>query len=50
VCYLLAKDAVTDWRTILTGVVGLLLLFTKKINSAFIFVGGAITGFLLSSL
>jgi chromate transporter len=50
VCYVLAKDAVTDWRSILIGVVSLLLLFTKKINSAFIILGGAVAGFLLSRL
>lgn len=48
VCYVLAKDAVTDWRSVLIGVASLLLLFTKKINSAFIILGAAVAGFLLS--
>jgi chromate transporter len=48
VCYVLAKDAVTDWRSMLIGVASLLLLFSKKINSAFIILGGAVAGFLLS--
>lgn len=50
VCYVLAKDAVTDWRSILIGVASLVLLFTKKINSAFIILGAAVAGFLLSRL
>lgn len=48
VCYVLAKDAITDWRPLLIGVVSLLLLFTKKINSAYIILGGAIAGYLLN--
>lgn len=50
VCYVLGKDAITDWRSILIGVASLLLLFTKKINSAFIILGAAVAGFLLSRL
>jgi chromate transporter len=48
VCYELAKYSVTDWRTILICLASLLLLFTKKINSAFIILGGAVAGYLLS--
>lgn len=48
VCYALGKDAITDWRTILIGVASLVMLFTIKINSAFIIVGGAVVGYLLS--
>jgi chromate transporter len=48
VCYVLAKDAITDWRPILIGVISLLLLFIKKINSAYIILGSAIAGYLLS--
>jgi len=47
VCYALGKDAITDWRTILIGVASLVLLLTKKINSAFIILGGAVAGYLL---
>lgn len=48
VCYVLAKDAITDWRAVLIGIVSLLLLFIKKINSAYIILGGAIAGYLLN--
>ncbi|MCS3796700.1 chromate efflux transporter [Niastella sp. OAS944] len=48
VCYVLAKDAITDWRSVLIGIVSLLLLFMKKINSAYIILGGAIAGYLLN--
>jgi chromate transporter len=34
----------------LIGVASLLLLFTKKINSAYIILGGAIAGYLLNLL
>jgi chromate transporter len=48
VCYELAKHAVTDWRSILIGLASLLLLFTKKINTVFIILGGAVAGYLLT--
>ncbi len=48
VCYALGKDAITDWRTILIGAASLVILFIKKINSAFIIIGGAAVGYLLS--
>ncbi len=48
VCYALGKDAITDWRTILIAVASLLSLFIKKINSAFVILGGAAVGYLLS--
>jgi chromate transporter len=48
VCYELAQYSVTDWRTILICLASLLLLFTKKINTAFIILGGAVAGYLLS--
>jgi chromate transporter len=48
VCYALGKDAITDWRTILIAAASLLLLFTSKINSAFIILGGAVAGYILS--
>lgn len=50
VCYVLAKDAITDWRPALIGVVSLLLVFTKKINSAYLILGGAVAGYLLNFL
>lgn len=48
VCYELAKHAVTDWRSVLIGLASLLLLFTKKINTVFIILGGAVAGYLLT--
>lgn len=48
VCYELAKDAVTDWRSMLIGLASLLLLLTKKINTALIILGGGIVGYLLT--
>jgi chromate transporter len=48
VCYQLALDAVTDWRTLLIGIASLLVLFLKKTNSAFVIPGGAVAGYLLS--
>lgn len=50
VCYVLAKDAITDWRPVLIGIVSLLLIFIKKINSAYIILGGAVAGYLLNLL
>ncbi|WP_240347920.1 chromate efflux transporter [Longitalea arenae] len=48
VCYELARDAVTDWRTLLIGLISLLLLLFKKTNSAYIILGGAVAGYLLT--
>lgn len=47
VCYELAKHSIADWRSMLIGLASLLLLFTKKINTAFIVLGGAVAGYLL---
>lgn len=48
VCYALAKGTVTDWRSVLIGVASLGLLLAKKINTAFIILGGAALGYILS--
>ncbi len=49
VCYAMAKDSVHDWRTILIAVASLILTFGfKKINSAWIVLGGSLTGYLLT--
>ena len=49
VCIVMAKDTLTDWRTILIGMASLIIIFVfKKTNSAFIVLGGAIAGYLLS--
>lgn len=49
VCFVMAKDALTDWRTILIAITSLFVVFIfKKMNSAFIVLGGAVLGYLLS--
>ena len=49
VCYLMSKDAISDWRTVLIAVLSLLLTFGhRKINSAFIVAGGSLLGYLLT--
>jgi chromate transporter len=49
ICVELGKDAVHDWRTILIAVLGLLVtLFFKKLNTAFVIIGGGFLGYLLT--
>lgn len=49
VCYAMGKDTINDWRTILIACVGIILTFGfKKINTAFIVLGGAMCGYLLT--
>lgn len=44
----MSKDTLTDWRTIAIGIVSLSVVFGwKKLNSAFIVIGGAALGYLL---
>lgn len=51
VCIQMSKDTLTDWRTLIIAVISVLAVFLlKKINSAFIVLGGAILGFLLTFL
>ena len=48
VCIEMGKDAVTDWRSIVIALVSFILTFVfKKLNSAFIVLGGATAGYLL---
>jgi chromate transporter len=48
VCIEMGKSSVTDWKTALILVAGIAVsLFNKKINSAFIILGGAAAGYLL---
>lgn len=45
----MGKDTLTDWKTILIAVVGLLVVFIfRKVNSLFIVLGGALLGYLLN--
>jgi chromate transporter len=49
VCVEMAKDTLTDWRTIVIAISSLIVVFVfKKLNSAFIVLGGALIGYLLT--
>ena len=51
VCFAMGKDSITDWRTILIAILSIALTFRfRKINSAFIVLGGSIVGYLLTLL
>lgn len=51
VCYFMAKDTITDWRTIFIALSSIILTFGfRKINSAFIILGGSLMGYLLSMI
>ncbi|MBD99115.1 MAG: chromate transporter [Verrucomicrobia bacterium] len=48
VCIEMGKDSITDWRTAFISVLSLITVFwLKKLNSAFIVMGGALLGYLL---
>jgi len=48
VCYQLGKDSLNNWREILVAINSALILFRfRKLNSAFIILGGSLTGYLL---
>ncbi|HEX8577888.1 MAG TPA: chromate efflux transporter [Flavobacterium sp.] len=48
VCFAMGKDTITDWRTVFIAVVSIVITFGfKKINSAFIVLGGSLLGYLL---
>lgn len=49
VCYEMGKGSITDWRTILIAVGSMVLIFSvKKINSAWVVLGGSLAGYLLT--
>ena len=49
VCINMCKDTLMDWRTIVIALISLINTMTfKKLNSAFIVFGGALTGYLLT--
>lgn len=51
VCVSMGKETLTDWRTIVIAMASLVLVFVfKKLNSAFIVLGGAILGYILTLL
>lgn len=48
ICYQMGKESITDWRTILIGILSILVAFSfRKVNSALIVAGGALLGYLL---
>lgn len=48
-CVEMTKDTLTDWRTIAIAVASLIVVFIfKKLNSAFIVLGGDIIGYVLN--
>jgi len=49
VCVEMGKETLTDWRTILIAAISLICVFVfKKMNSAFIVIGGALLGYILT--
>jgi len=49
VCVEMGKDTLTDWRTVLIAVMSIVVVFYfRKMNSAFIVIGGALAGYLLT--
>lgn len=49
VAILLGTDAINDWRTIVIGIISMLVAFLfKHVNSAFIVIGGSMLGYLLT--
>lgn len=49
VCYNMCKDTLMDWRTILIAIISLIGVFVfKKLNSAFIVLGGSLIGYVLT--
>lgn len=49
VCYFMAKETISDWRTIVIALISLILTFGfRKVNSAFIVLGASLAGYLLS--
>jgi chromate transporter len=49
VCFDMGKDTITDWRTIFIAILSIAIAFGfRKINSAFVVLGGSIIGYLLT--
>jgi chromate transporter len=49
VCFEMGKDTITDWRTIVIAVLSIAIAFGyKRLNSAFVVLGGSLTGYLLT--
>lgn len=51
VCFTMGKETVTDWRTITIALISAFIVFKfKKVNSAFIVLGGALLGYILNTI
>jgi len=51
VCFEMGKDTITDWRTIVIALLSISVAFGyKKLNSAFVVLGGSLLGYLLTLL
>ena len=51
VCFTMGKETITEWRTIIIALISAFIVFKfKKVNSAFIVLGGAILGYLLKTI
>lgn len=51
VCFTMGKEAVMDWRTITIASISAFVVFKyQKINSAFIVLGGALSGYILNAI
>lgn len=49
ICFVMGKDTITDWRTIAIALLSIFITFRyKKINSAFVVLGGAMLGYLFN--
>ena len=49
VCIEIGKDTLTDWKTLVIAITSLVVVFYfKKLNSAFVVIGGALLGFVLT--
>lgn len=47
-CFDMGKETITDWRTVLIAVLSITIAFGyKKLNSAFVVLGGSLLGYLL---
>ena len=49
ICLTMGKETITDWRSILIAMISAIVVFKfKKINSAFVVIGGALLGYLFN--
>ena len=48
ICLEMGKETIIDWKTILIAILSLIITFNyRKINSAFIVIGGSLIGYIL---